>query len=248
MEAELEGLDVVYEDVTCPGCGSARQIPLLRDGAPGSKLVRKLSRIMKCDRCISQLEAAQREDSLRDAAALHVKRLNESGLPPGLWGLEWNTMIPNRGRAEVIDAAKRWAQEGGTLFLFGRPGPGKTRLAATAFYALLKIEPGAWVNVPTLFTKAGASYSSDWRREAERVLFGKHALVLDDLGKESTSDHNRQLLQTAIEDRLANGTRLLITSNMQANELGAKWGDWLASRLGAMPQYELPGPDLRIVE
>jgi DNA replication protein DnaC len=152
------------------------------------------------------------------------------------------------GREEVVRDAQRWAKEGGSLFLYGRPGPGKTRLAATAFTEALRLRSGAWVNVPTLFTQASADFRSDDRQRAERILLGEGMIVLDDLGKEATSEQNKQWLMTAIENRIENLVPILITSNFTAAELGAKWGDWLASRLGAttMRQWNLPGPDMRI--
>jgi DNA replication protein DnaC len=102
------------------------------------------------------------------------------------------------------------------------------------------------VSASVLFTKANASYGTEWREQAEEILLTAGPLILDDLGKEKPTALARQLLQSAIEDRIENQVHLLITSNHQANELGAIYGDWLASRLGAMPQWNMPGPDLRL--
>ncbi|HEY5708607.1 MAG TPA: ATP-binding protein, partial [Solirubrobacterales bacterium] len=196
------------------------------------------------------LELAQ--ERLNEAQQQQVKqrqRIHASGLPKGLQGLEWGEMRTEMERAEVIEAVQEWIYRGGGFFLHSaRPGPGKTRLAATACWHMLThgFETPTFVQSSVLFTKANADFSSDGRREAERILLGSGPLFLDDLGKESNSQLTRQLLQACLDERLENEQHIFITSNMTAPQLGAHHGDWLASRLARFRHFRLPGPDMRL--
>lgn len=238
----------------CPKCGApvSQEIPEPEDvesdvGRKAREVVLKIARLRKCVRCEEaeiELERAQ-EAALKEADLR--RRRDHSLLPRGLWGLTWTDMRQEWGRAEVIDAVRAWCRDGGSLFLSSRPGPGKTRLAGVATNQLLADgRHPRFVQASVLLTKANASYGTEWRDQAEDILLGQGPLLLDDLGKEKPTELARQLLQAAIDDRITNGTHLLITSNEPPSSLGAVYGDWLASRLGAMPQWVLPGPDLRL--
>jgi DNA replication protein DnaC len=247
---------VTVETHECPKCGGPvrtelpDELPPERQDGIGERareLVLKMARLRRCTAC----EDAERAQELAHARKLRQadmrRRVERSLLPKGLQALSWDDMLQEGGRREVIAAVRAWVKDGGSLFLYGRPGPGKTRLAATGCWQLL--EDGRtprFVSASVLFTKANASYGTEWREQAEEILLTAGPLILDDLGKEKPTALARQLLQSAIEDRIENQVHLLITSNHQANELGAIYGDWLASRLGAMPQWNMPGPDLRL--
>ncbi len=224
----------------CPRCHTPTARPV------AGELSRRLAKLQMCDGCIAALEQLDREREQRSRAQAYEIRVRQSGLPKSLRGLTWDEMRQELGRAEVIAAVRSWVVKGGSLFLFSRPGPGKTRLAATACAALLHSRPARFVQASVLLTKANSDFGSDWRRQAQEILLGGRPLILDDLGKEAPTDLARQLLQAAIDDRINEGVHLLITSNLTAPQLGAVYGDWLASRLGQMDQWEMPGPDMRL--
>lgn len=239
----------------CPRCGRpvAVELPEVGEvtggtiGAGAQALVRKMARLRKCTRCEDAELREEREQRRKQAEANFRRRLAVSQLPKKYHELSWEDMRREWGRAEVIDAVRAWCREGGSLFLYSRPGPGKTRLAGVACWQLLKDgRQPRFVQASVLLTKANASYGSEWRDQAEEILLTGGPLILDDLGKEKPTPLARQLLQSAIDDRIDNNVPLLITSNEDPAMLGAIYGDWLASRVGAMVQWVMPGPDLRL--
>ena len=241
------------EQHPCPNCGRHVEIELgdwsQLDKARNTEMAKKLRQIAinyaakaLCDQC----EAERPPSGLVPLEDLFTRRLAASGLPAMYQHFTWQDVERSNDRGLVADAIKAWGVHGGRFFLSGKPGRGKTLLAALGAMEALHRRQVSWTNAAVLFTRAAAEYGSDWKKEAEQLLLGRGALVLDDLGAEAPTDHNSNLLKAAIDGRAQFGDPILITSNLTAPQLGARHGDWLASRLVAGQQYELPGPDFRL--
>lgn len=176
----------------------------------------------KCDECFA---ADERAEELREQARLRRQRLETSGLPRGLQGLTWDSYeLTARGAAQAVAAARAWAEGTASkpgLLLCGPVGVGKTRLAATASWELLRHRGLRWVSVPELVTRLGASFGDAERAQAIKVLTGKGALVLDDLDKIKPSTWVLQNLFTAIDSRYQAGAPLFVTTNLLPSELVA---------------------------
>lgn len=163
-------------------------------------------------------------------------------------------------RTSAIDSAKRWAAGDLTGLVLGGPvGVGKSRIAAVAAQAFLyrrvaalrttsvrPMVPFSWVMVPTLIQMSRGEYESDRRREAEKVLTGTNALVLDDIDKVKPTEFALDLLLEAIESRTSRDRPLLVTTNLRYPELKDLVGDPIASRLGGYCKgHRIIGEDRR---
>lgn len=211
---------------------------------PSGLALRVARSLIACERCAAEHD--KREESA-EAHRIFRVRLQRSGLPNDLRELRWEDMDRTGHRREPILAARGWTQsDHGRLFLHGPVGTGKTRLAATAAWTRLA-EKGdvLWISVPVLFQWAFYPASSPERQQAQRALASTVPVILDDLGKEKPGDWARQILFGAIDIRLQAGSPMFITSNFNADQIAAKLGDPVASRLQEFKQFCMPGEDRR---
>ena len=131
------------------------------------------------------------------------------------------------------------------LFLFGIAGSGKTMYAAKLCEQIIinsAIKNTAcqirFVSCVDLLQELKDTYQKE-STISEREIIDKYNnadwLVLDDVGVEKTSDWAFQTLYLIINYRYENLRGLIITSNLNLNELGRKWQDErIVSRIGEM--------------
>jgi DNA replication protein DnaC len=195
-----------------------------------------------CAACI--LEPVEPEEGVPDP--LQAARLRSSGLPDALRGLSLGQLLQKEELKPAIDAARHWTISGGGLFLHGDVGRGKTYIAAAALNEAVAVRPIAWRSVPQLVFGIRADYGSSAHTEAQRIVGSTSGIVLDDLGQEAPTKAAGELLFAVIDERLAAGLPVLITSNLLPSQLGERYGAWLPSRLAQMNPIRVAGTDLRL--
>ncbi|HTU13690.1 MAG TPA: ATP-binding protein [Solirubrobacterales bacterium] len=180
---------------------------------------------------------------------LVFNRVGRSGLPASIR----NVPLPDTEGGEL---ARAWA--GGeipVLVLTGRPGRGKTWLAAAAAREALKHRQVRWIAAAQSVHRIDGSFGDRDRADALAALNGEDSIVLDDLDK--ACDYERQVSRifTAIDSRIAAGSPLLVTMNCTPAQLGRlvdsrdrherTRGMAITSRLNGGVVVELGGPDRR---
>ena len=185
-----------------------------------------------------------REHEASERASRLGLRIERSGLPSDLSRLSLLGAIPGPS----TDAAREWARgEIKGLCLTGPVGVGKTWLAAAATWTRLQSYSVKWVSVARLMTQLRAGFGSEMKTQADKIVAGTGAIVLDDLDKVNPSDYGREVLFAAIDGRVEEGSPLLVTTNKAVSELGEKLGDPIASRLAGYCQVvRMVGEDRRL--
>ena len=139
-----------------------------------------------------------------------------------------------------------------SLMLFGNAGLGKTHAAlAIAGIVLQKDFDVIYVSSPDFFGKLeNARFDSS--EDAETLLRTASAadlLILDDLGAEFSTNFSVSVIYNIINSRLVEGKPTIISSNLTAKELEARYSPRVVSRIMG-GYYTIPflGNDIRILK
>ena len=227
--------DYLETKYTCPLCND--------NGYVGKK---------RCDclnRLIQQLRAQQlQEEHLLPASSFQSFKLDYYPDTPGEDGI-----VPREQMERVFHFCARYAQgfseKSPSLLMLGGTGLGKTHLSQAI--AGVVLEKGHSV----LYGSA-----QDFFRAAEKEHFGREKadrdtlesltecdlLILDDLGAEFESPYYTSCLYYIVNSRLNAGKQTVISSNLTAKQLEARYSDRIISRLFSMYQIlRFTGRDIR---
>ncbi len=164
---------------------------------------------------------------------------------------------PRTNMEAILDVCRRYAAGDAPsrdLFLNGGPGLGKTFLSACiAGEASRRGESVVYDSAPTVFARFEArKFARDWTQaqaaeeDTQRYL-SCDLLILDDLGSEFTAPLVQAALYELINGRLAAGRRTVISSNLNLEQVRARYGAPIASRLeGAYLSLPFFGEDIRL--
>ena len=148
--------------------------------------------------------------------------------------------------------ALTFTPDAGNLLFVGGTGLGKTFLAACVARAVA--DRGYSVIYETsghLFAKlekAKFSPSEENRREAEKFT-ECDLLILDDLGTEMPGQFVTAALYSLLNDRILAGKPMLITINLNVEEMGRRYSPQIASRIyGGFTGMTFLGEDIRVLK
>lgn len=167
-----------------------------------------------------------------------VERIHDANLPHERDG-HHRSMKNFEARDGSFDARKgidSFCREEGPqmLTLTGHTGTGKSHLLEAAGRAYLgRGRSVRYEYVPQLIEHLRAANSPTAELDFHEVMEQYrryHLLILDDLG-ERTTEFGTEALTSLVEDRMTNGGRLLVATNLVQDDVAHHYGHRLASRL-----------------
>jgi DNA replication protein DnaC len=179
-----------------------------------------------------------------------------SGLGEKFTNKTFDNYIPDKVNRKSYDKCLKYAENykplpGDGLFISGPVGTGKTHLAAAiANYIMRKYYSSVkFVSMNTVLANLRSSFREDSsvsETEIIRKLVNVQLLVLDDLGKESTSEWSTSIIYSIINGRYERNKPIIITTNYSPEMLEKKVGDATVSRIIEMCDgVNLKGYDYR---
>ena len=148
--------------------------------------------------------------------------------------------------------ASSFSQASGNLLFIGGTGLGKTFLSACiARAAADKGYSVAYESAPHLFSKLEKDRfnpSEETHAEAQR-LANCDLLILDDLGTELPGNFVTAALYALVNDRLLAGKPMVISTNLNVDEIARRYSPQIGSRLqGAFQRLTFVGEDIRVLK
>jgi DNA replication protein DnaC len=140
--------------------------------------------------------------------------------------------------------------EGRGLWFFGDVGTGKTSLAMLVSKAALEAGRSVAIySVPRLLAEIKETYEADANRsyaELFRRLVEVDLLHLDDLGAEKRTEWVLEQLYSIVNERWQNERSIVVTTNLELDELREQIGFRTVSRIeGMCTAFPMKGRDLR---
>lgn len=138
------------------------------------------------------------------------------------------------------------------LYFYGATGLGKTFTSDCIAHKFIEKRKSVfYISAPKLFSvyedyKFGRDFN-DNKKEIISSVENCELLIIDDLGAEFHSSFVDSCLFEIINNRLAAGKKMIISSNLSPKELSQNYSDRIASRiLGGFAQLLFIGDDIRI--
>lgn len=203
--------------------------------------------VSSCPACVEAAKA--REESAAEAEKVRQREqrvqtlLNRSGIPQRFHGASIDAYVAETpGQIRVRDACRRYVdgfeqsrKRGASIVMCGRPGTGKTHLACAIAESLIT----ASLTSAEFFTVLGAirSIKDTYRRDSETsesdaiaALVSPSLLVLDEVGVQVGSEHEKMLLFEIINERYQQCRPTILISNLSGDELTVYLGERIMDR------------------
>ncbi len=194
--------------------------------------------------CYCQVESYRREEEKRQALKKsdRIQQLfANSGLSSRFVSCSFENWVARPGTEKAFAAAYEYSQNmennlnaGRGLLFFGRPGNGKSHLAAALVRTALALGKTAVIKrVPMLLSFIRANYQDGAFTEEQimKTLTNVDLLVLDDCGAEKWTRWTEPTLYTIIDERYSWEKALIITTNSDLDDLEQKVGPLAMDRL-----------------
>lgn len=157
---------------------------------------------------------------------------------------------------KTLDACRRYAgtfgPESGNLLFIGGTGLGKTFLSGcVAAEVAGRGFSVAYETASHLFSKLEKHRFSPDEQTAEAVTNIENCdlLIIDDLGTELPGNFVTAALYNLVNDRLLAGKSMVVSTNLNVDEIAARYSPQIASRLqGNFQRLTFVGQDIRVMK
>ncbi|MBK1734865.1 hypothetical protein CKO15_06085 [Halorhodospira abdelmalekii] len=198
-----------------------------------------------CPHCLgADNERQRRKDFARQRAQRIQKMLRHAGVPPRYHAAGFDTFDPVTEQAGwVRDCCRRYAETfperlktGTSLILSGEVGTGKTHLACAIVreIVLRHAHQAFYTSVSGAVRQVRRTYDRNSEQSESEVfdwLAGVPLLVLDEVGVQTGSEHERMVLFEVFNRRYADMRPTVVISNLDYNALAHSLGERIIDRL-----------------
>lgn len=201
----------------------------------------------KCPECEKAKEQAEQDAAARDEAARKQRdiedRFDRSMIPRRFEEKSFaDYKAEHLGQQRALKLATKYAdnfrerfEQGGGLVFCGKPGTGKSHLAAAIANQVIPTGASAlWMTV----MQAVRSVKETWGRDAERTerqalneMLRPDLLILDEVGVQFGSEAERIILFEIINGRYQEMRPTILISNLPESELGEYLGERVLDRM-----------------
>lgn len=225
------------EAIVCPTHGEyqARIVrmpfpdtPPLKSGCPACQRERQ-----------ERADAEAKQEALRRERQ-HIEGLfNRSGIPARYVGCTLdNYAAETTGQKRALEIARRYVEafpgRGASLVFCGKPGTGKTHLACAIGKAVTEQKHSVlFETVIAAIRHIKDTYRKDSERsetDAVNDFLAPDLLILDEVGAQIGSEHEKLLLFEIINERYQACRATILISNLTRDELGTYLGDRVMDR------------------
>lgn len=189
----------------------------------------------------AQADANHAHFAEQQAVARYQRLLEDSGIPERFIGKALaHFEAPDSKRRHVLDVASRYIvgfgeNRGSSLGFCGKPGTGKTHIACAIAQAVM--HTGARARFATVL-RAIRTIKDTYRKDAEfsesdaiEHFTSPELLILDEVGVQVGSEHEKLLLFEIINERYQNRRATILISNLNIKELEVYLGDRVIDRI-----------------
>lgn len=199
-----------------------------------------------CPKCLER-NAAEREARVREEAARKKRELvaslfRRSAIPARFEDRTLaNYHAQNDGQRRALKMASRYVETfddpnsaGGSLVFCGKPGTGKTHLACAIGHALIDGQHAVlFSSVLAAVRHIKETYRKDsTRTESDAIgdLVEPDLLILDEIGVQIGSEHEKMLVFEIINERYQQCRSTVLISNLNQDELTSYLGERVMDR------------------
>lgn len=189
-----------------------------------------------CPTCSAERQAIEQARKQREEQAERQRKvaalMSASSVPARFARHDFADYVATtQGQKTVLGACKAFAsawpdriKDGGSLVMTGRPGTGKTSLACAIGNEVIRRHLGvvAFGTVSTMLRHIKDSYRKDSRRSEQDAvddLVRPDLLILDEVGVQAGSDHEKLLMFEVLNARYQECRPTILISNLSGGEL-----------------------------
>ena len=149
--------------------------------------------------------------------------------------------------SRCIEYANSFDGTGSGMLMIGATGLGKTHLSLAVANAVIERGYSAiYGSVPELLRMMDNEQFRRAEGDTMSLLLGCELLILDDLGAETKSEYNIARLYEIINARVNRGIPMIISTNLNPQQINERYQDRIWSRLFSMEVLMFSGTDNRI--
>lgn len=201
-----------------------------------------------CDACAEVLANEREKREMEEHRKVTIENyLIRSGIVRGIFAQMTFGSFDNSHKGRAFEIAKEYADSFGRettsgLMFYGKAGSGKTHLAIAIARHIIEQKQiqVRFIRIVDLLSEIRKTFDENeqYRTENESDLMHRYVsaplLVIDDLGAEKTTDWVRQILYQIIDERWIEQKPIIVTSNLNLEELEARFEERISSRVAGM--------------